>query len=139
MTTAGRNRRGSNGRHETAGTAAEQGQERAGSASTGDDDLAALRRDFQHLREDVAALAEMLRATLQGEGPPPSDTREESECGPDDSGQWQDLRDRFAQARRHGREAVQDVETEVARHPLASLAVAFGAGYFSARLMHLFR
>lgn len=140
MTTAGRNK-GGNDEGQKASQAASEDKPQAGGAGTSDDELAALRKDFERLREDVAALTEALRAAVQGaagaQSAPGSD--EGSESRPDDTEKWQELRDRFEQTREHSREAIQDVEAEVRRHPLASLAIAFGVGYLYARLTHLFR
>lgn len=143
MTTAGRHKGGNGEGQKAAGQAAPENRPQTGGAGSGEDELAALRKDFERLREDVAALTEALRAAVQGGAGPQaqsaSDTGEGSESPSDDTEKWQELRDRFEQTREHSREAIQDVEAEVRRHPLASLAIAFGVGYLYARLTHLFR
>ncbi len=142
MTTAGRNK-GGNGEGQKAEQAAPGNKPQTGSAGAGDDELAALRKDFDRLREDVAALTEALRAAVQGGAGPQAESAsgsgEGAESPSGDTEKWQELRDRFEQTREHSREAIADVETEVKRHPLASLAIAFGVGYLYARLTHLFR
>lgn len=116
--------------------------------ATENDELAALKADFAQLREDVTAISEGLRELLQRE----QDSRsrrtsgEETATGDDEESaeeslrdEWRVLRERFEETRRHGTQTLDDVEEEVARHPLASLALAFGVGYLYARLTHLFR
>ena len=98
----------------------------------GVEELESLRRDFERLREDVAGLTEALQAVLAAR-------REGGEEAAGEEAQWEQVRERVEQTRRHGREALDDLEVEVARHPLASLALAFGVGYLYARLTHLFR
>ncbi len=100
--------------------------------AVGAEELASLRKDFEQLREDVAGLTEALQAVLAAR-------REGGEEGAGEEAQWEQVRERVEQTRRHGREALDDLEVEVARHPLASLALAFGVGYLYARLTHLFR
>ncbi|RMG38746.1 MAG: hypothetical protein D6720_00685 [Gammaproteobacteria bacterium] len=141
MTTAGRNK-GGNGEEQKAEQPAPENKPQTGSMGAGEEELAALRKDFERLREDVAALAEALRAAVQSGGPGAQSAAEEGEgveAAADEADKWQELRDRFEQTREHGRDAIEDVETEVKRHPLASLAIAFGVGYLYARLTHLFR
>lgn len=126
----------------TAGKAPEEGERT--------DELAALKADFDQLREDVAAINEGLRTLLQREQAAEGRRAESGDqaateetpagsAGEEAEDEWQILRDRFEETRRHGEQTLDDLEQEVVRHPLASLALAFGVGYLYARMTHLFR
>ncbi|WJW74255.1 hypothetical protein QVG61_06915 [Thiohalobacter sp. IOR34] len=116
-------------------------------ANANDDELAALRADFEALRKDLSELSASFKAFLESqaaagqESPAAADTG--GETAGEDTGEatgreeWEEFRRKLDEARAHGEQAVEDLGEEVARHPLASVALAFGIGYLAARILHL--
>jgi len=104
------------------------------------DELDALRADLAALRDDVSAIAASLREFVnqagqaQNEPDSPEPADENRQAAED---QWQEFKRKLEETREHGQQTLQDVSEEVTRHPLASIAVAFGLGYVTARLFRL--
>ena len=55
--------------------------------------------------------------------------------GEQEDSEWQEFRRKLGEARLHSEQTIEDIGEEVAQHPLASLAVAFGVGYLAAKLL----
>lgn len=108
-------------------------------ATTKQDDVEALKSEFESLRADVASLAESLQqflnqqsartghATEEEEGEPPLDEALKEE--------WEALRERLDAARAGGEQAVRELRSEVEQHPLASIGIALGLGYLLGKLL----
>jgi ElaB/YqjD/DUF883 family membrane-anchored ribosome-binding protein len=105
------------------------------------DELDALKADLAALREDVGAIAASLRDFVNQAGQannPAGDTEpDESQQAAEQEDQWQEFKRKLEETREHGQQTLQDVSEEVTRHPLASIAVAFGVGYITAKLFNL--
>lgn len=99
------------------------------SAEGGRDDVETLKEDIERLRADVAELARTLRGVLKD--------RLDTTAGDEAAGaenEWAAFREKLEAARAGSEEAARELRKEVEAHPLASLGVAFGAGYLLARL-----
>lgn len=107
------------------------------------DELDALKDDLAALRDDVSAIAASLREFVSqaGQAKHADDSTGGAETEPLDSeaaeNQWQEFKRKLEETRGHGEQTMQDVSEEVTRHPLASIAVAFGVGYVTAKLLKL--
>jgi ElaB/YqjD/DUF883 family membrane-anchored ribosome-binding protein len=106
------------------------------------DDAVDLKADFEELRADVAELANSFKAFLAAQqtkaGTAASEAGEAASAvleGENDDNEWQEFRRKLGEARLHSEQAIDDIGEEVAQHPLASLAVAFGVGYLAAKLL----
>lgn len=104
-------------------------------AHSGNDDLEAIKADLKRLQADVAELARTLQSALGGEAAGEAGGAAAAGSGDEASGdEWAELREKLEAARASGEEAARELRREVEAHPLASLGVAFGAGYLLARL-----
>lgn len=107
-------------------------------ATARQDDVEALKSEFESLRADVASLADNLQQFLNQQS-----TRTEHATGDEGNEQptdeplneWEELRERFDAARAGGEQAVRELSSEVEQHPLASIGIALGVGYLLARLL----
>ncbi len=103
------------------------------------DELDALKADLAALRDDVSAIAASLRDLVNQAGQARNEAtgaeQDESQQAAED--QWQEFKRKLEETREHGQQTLQDVSEEVTRHPLASIAVAFGVGYITAKLFNL--
>ncbi len=106
------------------------------------DDSIDLKADFEDLRADVAELANNFKAFLEAQQKSASTENGEADAaasvtpeGENDENEWQELRRKLGEARLHSEKTIDDLNEEVAQHPLASLAVAFGVGYLAAKLL----
>lgn len=106
------------------------------------DEVGNLKSDFEDLRADMTELANSFKAFLEAQqtqasaggaaagevsGATTNDDKDETE--------WQEFRRKLDEARQHSEQTLEDINEEVAQHPLASLAVAFGVGYLAAKLL----
>jgi len=101
-----------------------------------------LKADFEDLRADVAELANNFKAFLEAQRTSASTENDEADAaagvtpeGENDENEWQEFRRKLGEARLHSEQTIDDLNEEVAQHPLASLAVAFGVGYLAAKLL----
>lgn len=96
-----------------------------------------LDREVETLKEDIAKLsgdiADVLRV-LQRLGAGKIDAARESLDGEAEK-YGEDIRQAFQGAKARGESAAENLETEIALHPLRSVLVAFGVGYVVAKLM----
>ena len=116
-------------------------QDKSEDKSQDKDELAALKVDYDHLREDVAELASSFKAFLEAQKtrvtPQQGEAGEAAGSAGEEEGEteWQEFRRKLDEARLHSEQAIDDLGQEVVQHPLASLAVAFGVGYLAAKLL----
>ncbi len=107
-------------------------------ATARQDDVEALKSEFESLRADVASLADNLQQFLNQQSERTAhDTEDEgNEQSPDEAlNEWEALRERFEAARAGGEQAVHELRSEVEQHPLASIGIALGVGYLLAKLI----
>ncbi|HEC19128.1 MAG TPA: hypothetical protein ENI97_07255 [Gammaproteobacteria bacterium] len=110
--------------------------------TAGRDETGDLRADIDALRADLAELADSFTAFLQAQqknagAKVEGDAEAEAATAPapEDESQWQEFRRKLEETRQHSEQTLEDINAEVAEHPLASLAVAFGVGYLAGKLL----
>ena len=102
-------------------------------ATAKQDEIEALKSEFESLRADVASLAESLNQFLNQQSAT-TDQQSGSATG-EGQDEWEVLRERLDAARAGGEQAVRELRSEVEQHPLASVGIALGLGYLLARLI----
>ena len=104
-------------------------------------EIDALKMDIANLREDMAALAASVRKIAEGRREGVSGAEQEASTGErSDAGErwgtsWSDFQRRLEEARTRGEKVIRDLAVEIERHPLGSIAAAFGIGFLIAKLL----
>lgn len=88
-------------------------------------DVEALKEELSNLRADVASLVEAMKDNADYSSNPTAD----------DSNQWDELKTKIDQARSQGEEITRELDEEVRKHPIASVAIAFGIGYLASKII----
>ena len=105
---------------------------------THDKELDALKADIESLRVEIAGLAAGMKksADLHAESSNAGAGPEGPIHGEDGQSILADLLHKFDASRIQGEKVVNDLAAEIQRHPLASVAAAFGLGYLIAKLWY---
>ena len=105
-------------------------------------DMDALRSDITSLREHIASLAVSVRKLAEekaGESASESGQEEPKHEGTAFGEQWHsvwaDFQRKLEEAGVRGEKAVKELIVEMERHPLGSIAAAFGIGFIIAKLL----
>jgi ElaB/YqjD/DUF883 family membrane-anchored ribosome-binding protein len=97
---------------------------------TENDEIDALKEDIAKLREDIASLASAALGAA-------SDTLDDARAKV--NGKSQEVRDEFTDKMNdgidRGKQFLDDLDTQVTRHPVGSVLVAFGVGLLIAKLL----
>ncbi len=98
---------------------------------TQNQDVETLKEELARLRTDMAALVEAMKKNTG------STSKSSSKPAKDeiDSGQWENLKAKIEEARNQGEVINREISGEVRKHPLASIAIAFGVGYLASRII----
>ncbi len=97
---------------------------------TQNQDVEALKEELASLRTDVASLVEAMKSQQTASGA--SDNMQSEEGGNE---QWNELKARIEEARQQSEQISREVSEEVRKHPLASIAIAFGIGYLASKII----
>jgi hypothetical protein len=104
-------------------------------------DMDALKTDIAALREHIALLTVSVKklAEKKSGGPAAAADREDPKgeggiFGEQWHSGWTDFRQKFEEARTRGEKVVKELAVEIERHPLGSIAAAFGIGFIIAKL-----
>ncbi len=95
-------------------------------------DMESLKEEFATLRSDVASIVATLGKMSQSEVAEATDSVTETL---EENSNWNDMKSQIEQARAQGEQLSQDLSEEVTRHPLASIAIAFGIGYIASKIV----
>ena len=95
-------------------------------------DLESLKEEFAALRSDVASLVASLGKISQSKVAEATDSVTDTL---EENTNWDDMKLQIEQARAQGEQLSQDLSEEVSRHPLASIAIAFGIGYIASKIV----
>ena len=105
-------------------------------------DMDALKADIADLREHIASLAASVKKLAEEKSPGASVATERDDSKGEGStfGEqwhvgWTDFQQKFEEARSRGEKAVKELAVEIERHPLGSIAAAFGIGFIIAKLL----
>jgi ElaB/YqjD/DUF883 family membrane-anchored ribosome-binding protein len=105
-------------------------------------DMDALKTDIAALREHIASLAESVKKLVEEKsgGASSAADREDPKGEGSIFGEqwhigWTDFQQKFEEARNRGEKAVKELAVEIERHPLGSIAAAFGIGFIIAKLL----
>jgi len=96
----------------------------------GNEEIEVLKEDIAKLRDDIASLAS---AVLGAAG----DTLDDAKAKV--NGKGQEVKDKFTDRMSdgidRGKQFMDDIDTQVSRHPVGSVLVAFGVGLLIAKLL----
>jgi ElaB/YqjD/DUF883 family membrane-anchored ribosome-binding protein len=95
-------------------------------------DMDSLKEELANLRNDVASLVAALGKITASKVEQTRDSLSETL---EENSNWNDMKSQIEQARVQGEQLSQDVGEEVKRHPLASIAIAFGIGYIASKIV----
>jgi len=95
-------------------------------------DMESLKEELATLRSDVASLVASLGNITKSRVEEATDSVTETL---EESSNWNDMKSQIEQARAQGEQLSQDLSEEVTRHPLASIAIAFGVGYIASKII----
>ena len=105
-------------------------------------EMDALKMDIANLREDIATLAASVRKIAEGraregvsDAEQEASTGERPTAGERWSTGWSDFQRRLEEARTRGEKVIGDLAVEIERHPLGSIAAAFGIGFLIPKLL----
>ena len=95
-------------------------------------DMESFKEELANLRSDVAILVASLGKISQSKVAQATD----SVTGIlQENSNWDDMKSQIEQARFQAEQLSQDLSEEVSRHPLASIAIAFGIGYIASEIV----
>ena len=103
-------------------------------AKKGNEEVEVLKDDIARLREDIASLASAVLGAA-------SDTLDDTlgDAKAKVNGKTQQARDEFKSKMNdgveRGKQFIDDIDTQVTRHPVGSVLVAFGVGLLIAKLL----
>jgi len=95
-------------------------------------EMESLREELANLRSDVASLVASLGKISQSKVAEATDSVTETL---EENSNWNDMKEQIELARAQGEQLSQDLGEEVSRHPLASIAIAFGFGYIASKIV----
>ncbi len=95
-------------------------------------DMDLLTEELANLRSDVASLVAAMGKITASKVEQASDSLTETL---EENSNWNDMKSQIEQARAQGEQLSQDLGEEVKRHPLASIAIAFGIGYIASKIV----
>ena len=95
-------------------------------------DMDSLKEELANLRSDVASLVASLGKISQSKLTEATDSVTETL---EENTNWGDMKSQIEQARAQGEQLSRDLGEEVTRHPLASIAIAFGIGYIASKII----
>jgi ElaB/YqjD/DUF883 family membrane-anchored ribosome-binding protein len=95
-------------------------------------DMDSLKEELANLRSDVASLVASLGKISQSKLTEAADSVTETL---EENTNWDDMKSQIEQARAQGEQLSKDLGEEVSRHPLASIAIAFGIGYIVSKIV----
>ncbi len=95
-------------------------------------DMESLKEELATLRSDVASIVATLGKISQSKVAEATDSVTETL---EENSNWNDMKSQIEQARAQGEQLSQDLSEEVTRHPLASIAIAFGIGYIASKIV----
>ena len=102
------------------------------STSEENPDMDSLKEEMANLRSDVASLVAALGKVTASKVEQASDSLAETL---EENSNWNDMKSQIEQARVQGEQLSRDLGEEVTRHPLASIAIAFGIGYIASKIV----
>ena len=91
-------------------------------------DMESFKEELAMLRSDVASIVTTLGEISESKVVEVTDSITESL---QENTNRDDMKSQLQQARAQGEQLIQDLSEEVTRHPLASIAIAFGIGYIA--------
>ena len=94
--------------------------------------MEALKEELATLRSDVASLVATLGKISASKVEEATDSVTETL---EEGGNWNDMKSQIEQARAQGEQLSKDLGEEVSRHPIASIAIAFGIGYIASKIV----
>jgi hypothetical protein len=105
---------------------------------THDSEMDSLKADIARLREEFARLASGGNKFSDVHADEPSETAQTAGPAANDNGHgaWADLLHKLDSSRMRGGKVINDLEAEIKKHPLVSIATAFGLGYVIAKLWY---
>ena len=95
-------------------------------------DMESLKEELANLRRDVASIVATLGKISESKVAEATDSVTESL---QENTNWEEMKSQLEQARAQGEQLSQDLSQEVTRHPLASIAIAFGIGYITSKIV----
>ena len=95
-------------------------------------EMESLKEELANLRSDVASLVASLGKISQSKVAEATDSVTETL---EENTNWDDMKSQIERARAQGEQLSQDLSEEVSRHPLASIAIAFGIGYIASKIV----
>ena len=95
-------------------------------------DMESLKEELANLRRDVASIVATLGKITESKVAEATDSVTETL---EENSDWNDMKSQIEQARAQGEQLSQDLSQEVTRHPLASIAIAFGIGYITSKIV----
>ncbi len=95
-------------------------------------EMESLKEELANLRSDVASLVATLGKISQSKVAEAADSVTETL---EENSNWDDMKLQLEQARAQGEQLSNDLGEEVSRHPLASIAIAFGIGYIASKIV----
>jgi ElaB/YqjD/DUF883 family membrane-anchored ribosome-binding protein len=100
-------------------------------AKPAEDATTELKAELKSLRDDLAELVEHVKTMGKEQADAAMHSAKEAVDHATDR-----VRLTAAEARKRGEEAADDIEAMITRHPLTSIMVAVGLGYFVGRMRH---
>ena len=95
-------------------------------------DMDSLKEELANLRSDVASIVATLGKISQSKVAEATDSVTETL---EENSNWDDMKSQIEQARAQGEQLSKDLGEEVSRHPIASIAIAFGIGYIASKIV----
>jgi ElaB/YqjD/DUF883 family membrane-anchored ribosome-binding protein len=97
---------------------------------TDNEEIEALKEDIARLREDIARLASSVLGAA-------SDTLDDARARVDSKGREarDEVMGKLDEGLDHGKQFLDDLDTQVTRHPVGSVLIAFGVGLLLAKIL----
>jgi ElaB/YqjD/DUF883 family membrane-anchored ribosome-binding protein len=95
-------------------------------------DMESFKEELAMLRSDVASIVTTLGEISESKVVEVTDSITESL---QENTNRDDMKSQLEQARAQGKQLSQDLSEEITRHPLASIAIAFGIGYITSKIV----
>ena len=95
-------------------------------------DMDSLKEELANLRNDVASIVASLGKISQSKVAEATDSVTETL---EENSNWNEMKSQIELARVQGEQLSRDLGEEVTRHPLLSIAIAFGIGYIASKIV----
>jgi ElaB/YqjD/DUF883 family membrane-anchored ribosome-binding protein len=96
------------------------------------EDMDSLKEELANLRRDVASIVASLGKISQSKVAEATDSVTETL---EENSNWNEMKSQIELARAQGELLSRDLGEEVMRHPLVSIAIAFGIGYIASKFV----